>query len=207
VLTTAFLFGLLGSFHCALMCGPLAVAGCRTAQSAIGYFAGRALVYACVGALFGSLGEHAQHRLPIGLLQGIMLGAVALAALAKGVRLLWPRTSELVPLRRPPGQFGALLARLMPRRGLSLGLATGALPCGFLAGGWALAAAGGSPMTGALVMLVFSLATLPSLAASLLLAGRARWRPSPAVAGLLWCGLALWIALRPLIAHAAHRGH
>lgn len=203
MLMTAFVFGFLGSFHCALMCGPLALAGCTTRRTTFGYFAGRAIVYAFAGALFGSLGEHAQHRLPIGAVQTGLLLAVAVLALIKGVRLLLPR-HDLVPLRKPPSRVGELLARVVPRRGLALGLATGVLPCGFLAGAWALAASTGNPLSGALVMIVFSLATLPSLAASLLV--RARFRPTPAVAGVLWCALALWIGLRPLLAHA-HGGH
>ena len=203
MLITAFVFGLLGSFHCALMCGPLALAGCTGRRATFGYFAGRALIYAFAGALFGALGEHAQHRLPIGAIQTGLLLAVAMLALVKGIRLLLPR-SDLVQLRRPPSPAGQLFARLLPRRGLALGLATGVLPCGFLAGGWALAASTGDALSGALVMLVFALATLPSLAASLLVAGR--FRPTPAVAGMLWCALAVWIALRPLLAYA-HGGH
>jgi uncharacterized protein len=203
MLMTAFVFGLLGSFHCALMCGPLALAGCSTRRTTFGYFAGRALVYACAGALFGSLGEHAQHRLPIGAVQTGLLLAVAGLALLKGIRLLWPR-SELVQLRKPPSPLGQMLARVLPRRGLALGLATGILPCGFLAGAWALAASTGNALSGALTMVAFSLATLPALAASLLVARR--WRPKPALAGMLWCALALWIGLRPLLMHA-HGGH
>jgi sulfite exporter TauE/SafE len=206
MLVTVFVFGLLGSFHCALMCGPLTLAGCAHRHGTLGYFAGRAFVYTFAGALLGSLGEHAQHRLPIGAVQDGVLLMVAVPALIKGVRLMLPR-SDRVRLRKPPSQFGQMLARLVPRRGLALGLATGALPCGFLAGAWALAASTGNPVSGALVMLVFSLATLPALAANLLVTERVRWRPTPAVAGALWCALALWIALRPLLTHAAHGGH
>jgi uncharacterized protein len=200
---TAFVFGLLGSFHCTLMCGPLVVAGCTSRRTTFGYFAGRAIVYAFSGALFGSLGEHAQHRLPIGAVQTGLLLAVAALALAKGIRLLWPR-GDLVQLRKPPSALARLLGRILPRRGLALGLATGVLPCGFLAGAWALAASTGDAFSGALTMLVFSLATLPALAASLLVARR--WRPTPAIAGMLWCALALWVGLRPLLVHA-HGGH
>jgi sulfite exporter TauE/SafE len=203
VLITAFVFGLLGSFHCALMCGPLALAGCNSRRTTFGYFAGRAVIYSFAGALFGALGEHAQHRLPIGAIQTGLLLAVAMLALVKGIRLLLPRR-ELVQLRTPPSPAGQFFAGLLPRRGLALGLATGLLPCGFLAGGWALAASTGDALAGALVMLVFALATLPALAGSLLL--RNRWRPTPAVAGMLWCALAVWIAIRPLLTHA-HGGH
>jgi sulfite exporter TauE/SafE len=206
MLITAFVFGLLGSFHCALMCGPLALAGCSSQRRTLGYFGGRALVYTLSGAIFGSLGEHAQHRMPIGTFQSSVLLAVALLAFVKGLRIL-VRRERLVRLRKQPPARASLLVAILPRRGLALGLATGFLPCGLLAGGWALAASAGHALSGALAMLVFSLATLPSLAASLLVATRVRWRPSPNVAGVLWCALALWIGLRPLFAHAMHGGH
>jgi sulfite exporter TauE/SafE len=206
MLITAFVFGFLGSFHCALMCGPLALAGGSSRRATFGYFAGRGLVYALIGAIFGNLGGHAQHRLPIGTLQSGLLLAVAVLAFLKGLRML-VRRERLVRLRRQPRRGAAWLADLLPRRGMALGLVTGLLPCGFLAGAWALAASTGDALAGALVMLVFSLATLPSLAATLLVAARVRWRPTPMVAGVLWCTLGLWIGLRPLFSHAAHGGH
>jgi sulfite exporter TauE/SafE len=193
------------------MCGPLALAGCTRAgrvhaRGAAGYFLGRAAAYTFAGALFGSLGAHAEHWLPLGTLQPALLFIVAVCALAKGLRLLlvrWRRPGlplAVVPLRRP-SLLQRVWAPIRPQRALALGLVTGALPCGLLAGGWALAAASASPLVGAAVMAVFSLATLPALSASLI---ATRIRLSPTSAGVLWCALALWIGVRPLFGHVAH---
>lgn len=208
---TALATGALGSAHCAAMCGPLAVAGCTRGQrvagsDALGYFGGRVVAYATVGAVVGHLGRHALCILPMGVLEGIAIAAVALAAAYRGVTLLRGKgTGEgLVALRRKRagGGIWALLGELWPRRGLGLGLATGVMPCGLLLPAWALAAGTASALSGAAVMAVFSLATLPGLLVPL--AGRRLLQrivdrlPRRAF-GLAWCALAAWIAVRPLL--------
>jgi sulfite exporter TauE/SafE len=50
-----------------------------------------------------------------------------------------------------------------PQDGLLLGRVLGFLPCGFLYGALAVAAASGSALRGALAMLAFGLGTVPSL--------------------------------------------
>jgi sulfite exporter TauE/SafE len=188
--------GFLGSFHCAFMCGPLLAAGCAARRrDALPYFAGRAVAYLFAGAVFGQLGAHAAHRFSSAA--SVLTGIVAALALLHGLKLLFARRPrELVPLGR---RRSFDLASLIPRRALPLGLVTGALPCGLLASGWALAAASGHPLHGAIVMLAFSVATAPALAASLLVSLPAlRRRVSPTWQGVSWCALALLLALRPL---------
>jgi sulfite exporter TauE/SafE len=219
ILTGAAAFGFLGSLHCAFMCGPLAVAGCgaghahRRSSTAL-YFGGRALSYIFAGAAFGALGAHIGCFIRLTTLQQTLLGAVAVMAIMKGVTLslgLRSRSPELTQLGRPSRfrRAARAMASLGPRRALSLGLLTGALPCGLLAGAWSLAAATGHPLHGALVMGVFSAATAPALAASLVstrLAGRSRLVSSTRTQGLLWCALGLWIVARSLFEHGAHHG-
>ena len=61
---TAFFLGLVGSLHCAVMCGPLVLAVSRmgaarlpaTASQLI-YHAGRIAAYCAIGALFGAVGK------------------------------------------------------------------------------------------------------------------------------------------------------
>ena len=217
---TALATGALGSAHCAAMCGPLAVAGCSRGQAvsgrdAMGYFTGRLVAYATVGAVMGHLGRHALCILPMGVLEGIAIAAVALAAAYRGVTLLRGRNGRaeregLVWLGRKPAraQAGvragalAMLSELWPRRGLGLGLATGVMPCGLLLPAWALAAGTASAAAGATVMAVFSVATLPGLLVPLagrrLLQHMVERLPKSAY-GVMWCALAAWIAARPLL--------
>ncbi len=218
-LVTALATGALGSAHCAAMCGPLAVAGCSrgggvAGRDAAGYFAGRLVGYATVGAVMGHLGHHALCILPMNALEGIAIAAVGIAAAYRGISLLrgQPRAPALVALRarRPGAGALAMLAELWPRRGLGLGLATAILPCGLLLPAWALAAGTASAPAGALVMAVFSVATVPGLLVALLgrrLLQRVVERLPRSAHGLLWCALAAWIAVRPLlvVSGACHR--
>ena len=216
-LAAALATGVVGSVHCAAMCGPLAVAGCTRANriaraDAAGYFAGRFVSYALAGAVLGQLGAHALCRLPVGAAQAVATVAVALAAAWRGVVLLRQRRPRAAP-RLPPAprpaaaRADAWLLSLFPRRGLGLGLATGVLPCGMLLTGWTLAASSGSGPGGALVMATFSLATLPGLLAPLAgrrIVQRALDRLPAAAYGAAWLVLAAWLAARPLLSTVHH---
>lgn len=215
-LAAALASGLLGSLHCAAMCGPLAVAGCSRdgrvdRRAAAGYFAARTAAYAGVGGLMGAIGEHALCRLPMGTVQTVAGAGVAAALGVRGVGVLvrhrWPRGARARPLgKRRPSLLARVLGRL-PRRGALLGAVTAILPCGMLVPAWLIAGATASPLDGALVMLAFSAASAPGLIAPL--AGRrlldmlARRVPA-SVHGLAWIALALWVVMRPLL-NAAHQ--
>ena len=202
----AALMGLFGSLHCAGMCGPLAVAGCagpRRAKDAFAYLFGRMIAYATGGAVVGQLGHHALCMLPVETTGHVVVALMAGPAAFRGVQLLRARSGAQAPLklRRAPRRAAlSWIASLLPRRGLGLGLATGLLPCGLLLSGLALAASTTDPSTGALVMVSLSVATLPGLigpiAGGRLLVNLSR-RLSLRQTGLLWCALALWLAMRP----------
>lgn len=202
ILTAALATGLVGSLHCPLMCGPLAVAGCarggRLSKLDVGmYLGGRLLSYAFVGALCGAIGQHALCVLPLVTVQTIALVLVGAFAFVQGLRILWPRRT-VVRIRRAPGPLARALQRFLPRRGGALGLATGFLPCGMLVPVWMLAASSGDALSGAAAMAVFWAATAPALL--LPLVGGSLLRRIPVrVQGAAWCALAVWIAVRPLL--------
>src|SRR5687768_311647 len=115
-LTAALTMGLLGSVHCAAMCGPLVVGGCRDRRETAGYFGGRALAYSLAGALFGSLGRSFSF-------DPIWTWILAALALAYGLTFFRrPRDRTLVQLPRRSGL--RFFARLLPKQGLGLGLAS-----------------------------------------------------------------------------------
>jgi sulfite exporter TauE/SafE len=218
ILAGAAAFGFLGSLHCALMCGPLAVAGCgagrefRWSSSAL-YFGGRLTSYAFAGAAFGALGAQLGCVIHLEELQRALLVMVASLALVRGIRLSLggARTTPLVHLGRPSiaRRVARWVAANLPKRGLTLGIVTGILPCGLLAGGWSLAAATGHPVRGMLVMTVFFVATSPALLASVWASGFAhfaRLTSSTRWQGALWCVLAFWMVARSLLPHGAHHG-
>lgn len=212
---TALATGVLGSAHCAAMCGPLAVAGCSSGNTlsprrVAGYFVGRTIAYTTVGAVLGHLGHHALCLLPMAVLEAIAITLVAGAAAHRGFTLLRrrappPTLLQLGAKRTKP--FLGVVAGLLPRRGLGLGLATGVMPCGLLLPAWALAAGTASAPAGAAVMAVFSFATLPGLVVPLAgrrLLQRMLSRLPASFYGVAWCALALWIAARPLLRATGH---
>jgi uncharacterized protein len=164
---------LLGSVHCAGMCGGfVAIAGDGTRGKArwvsqLSYNAGRLLSYTVLGALAGSLGravDLAGNAAGIGRVAALVSGSLmilwGMGALleTQGVRVFrgrWtlPRrvTSALASVRRLPAAW----------RGLVLGLSTTLLPCGWLYAFAVTAAGTASPAQGALLMAAFWLGNLP----------------------------------------------
>jgi len=172
---SVFVASLLGSAHCAGMCGGFvcfyAGADARVRPLAhLAYNGGRLLSYATLGALAGVLGagvEQAGATVGIGRAAGVVAGAMmvlwGVARLLETLRLPLPRLARvpapaLAPLMRAARAWPAEL------RGLAIGLLSTLLPCGWLYVFAASAAATGSAARGALVMVVFWSGTLPVMA-------------------------------------------
>lgn len=152
---------LLGSGHCATMCGPLVFASrLQTHASRVTYHLARLLVYAAFGALAGGMGASLLSD-PLtevtGALATLLAASVALTLLIRPM-LQWvsPRLLRNVTQPRPtrPGEAA---------RAASLGLATAFLPCGWLHLFVGVSAASGSAARGAILLFVFGLGTVPSL--------------------------------------------
>lgn len=165
---SAIVLGLVGSLHCAGMCGPLALALPVTGNTAAGlilgrlaYNGGRVATYAVMGIVFGAIG---QTLLLAGFQRwvSIGLGILLLASLVASRRLaLWQPVTLLV------GQLKTRMAGLLRQRSLLslsvLGLLNGLLPCGLVYVAAAGATATGDVVAGALYMAVFGLGTVPMM--------------------------------------------
>ncbi|MGV3754118.1 MAG: sulfite exporter TauE/SafE family protein [Verrucomicrobiota bacterium] len=165
-LWTAFMLGLVGSLHCAGMCGPLAlalpVAGKTRGDFVLGrvlYNLGRILTYTGIGAVFGLVGQSfalAGFQKWVSLVAGvaILLGLVASTRIGLGL----PITKSVMWLKSSVGRllqqrtFGSLFL---------LGSLNGLLPCGLVYVAAAAAAATGSLQMGVLSMATFGVGTLP----------------------------------------------
>jgi uncharacterized protein len=167
---------LLGSLHCAGMCGGFVALyagdpGRRDGVMAghIAYNLGRLMAYAALGALAGTLGA----ALDLG---GGLLGFQRVAAALAGAFIaLWGAVLLLESLGKRVPRFGPpswlqgsvsrgvrLIAGWRPvTRALAVGLLTGCLPCGWLYAFVVTAAGTGSAAVGAALMTVFWLGTLP----------------------------------------------
>jgi len=167
VLYSAFILGLLGSFHCLGMCGPLAFslpkAGFHELTVLSGrliYNAGRIISYAIIGGVLGLIGKGIfltgfQHGL------SITLGVILL------VGLVFPRVFKWNFFYSFPNKVKARIIPLFRKRGLSfsflVGLMNGFLPCGLVYMAVAGALATGEPFLGMQFMILFGLGTLPMM--------------------------------------------
>ncbi len=179
LVATVFVASLLGSLHCAGMCGGFVTfyagadpsRGWRRGISHVAYNGGRLITYAILGAVFGALGQAVDVA---GSLAGVgriaFVGAAVLMILwgiwalllALDVRL--PRLPVPAFLLQRSRRLFEGLGRKTPvvRAGL-LGLSSTFLPCGWLYAYAVMAAGTGSPWKGMAVMAVFWLGTVPIL--------------------------------------------
>lgn len=169
-LWTAFTIGLLGSFHCIGMCGPIALAlpfrtesKFTTIANVLLYNFGRALTYSFLGALLGIVGKGIalsgyQQGLSIALGVMLLLMAVFTINIDKWVQ-------KVGYIRRFSGWVNTHLARLLRQNGmatmLGIGVLNGFLPCGFVYIGLAGALTTSGILQGALFMALFGLGTIP----------------------------------------------
>ena len=167
---TAFLLGLVGSLHCAGMCGPLALALPQGKGSVPGYLAGRfaynlgrIITYSLMGLMFGSVGR----LLMLAGVQrwvSISLGLLLIIGLFTSRRLaLWRPVTALVDELKK--QLGMLLRKRSLISLAMLGLLNGLLPCGLVYVAGAGATATGHMLAGAEYMAMFGLGTLPMMLA------------------------------------------
>lgn len=167
---SGFLIGLVGSFHCVGMCGPIAMALPLPEQSffakTVGttlYNIGRAITYAVMGIIFGLLGK-----------SFVMVGWQQYVSIAVGVGILlyifFPKIYARFSFKI--GFLDRMIAMLKSKMGLlfskksytalfGIGLLNGLLPCGFVYAGIAGAIALANPFDSMLFMFLFGLGTFP----------------------------------------------
>jgi uncharacterized protein len=185
LLATVAVSAVVGSLHCAAMCGPLMslyADGARW-RPHLAHAAGRGAAYVSVGVLAGGVGGAIDLA---GRALSVQRAAWTLGAIAVIVAGMLGIAAALgVPLRVSGGRtFQRGLIRLRARRPAAraalVGLLSAALPCGWLWAFVAVAAGTGHPLRGGAVMAVFWLGTLPmmlglgAIAAPLLARLRAR---------------------------------
>lgn len=165
---TAFLTGLVGSFHCIGMCGPIALAlpdaGKSLGQKLTGrilYNAGRIITYSILGMLLGWAGfglKLAGMQQSVSIASGVII--IVMVVFASGViekRIGNP--FRLIPQKGIHWLFhsGNNFALLL------IGLLNGLLPCGFVYVGLMGSVATQSVTGGALFMTFFGLGTFPMM--------------------------------------------
>lgn len=211
LLLAVFGASLLGSLHCAGMCGGI-VALCSSRGASLldqlAYHGARGMTYTLVGALAGSLGSALDLGGRLLGLQQWVAWVTGLALIVAGGFALWRarggRTPRLVAALAPRlrGRLNGAIAAgadLPPRSyALLLGLLTPLLPCGWLYV-FAIAAAGtASPLRGAALMAVFWLGTIPilfALALGLRAAANRLRGVAPTLGGVVLVGVGLLLVV------------
>jgi uncharacterized protein len=219
LILAVFLASLLGSLHCAGMCGGLMAFAVGLGGGAKGdrgflhvaYHGGRLATYTLLGVLAGFMGAAVD-------LGGGLVGVQRAAAAFAGAVIIGFGVIALLKLRgvqvRRLGLPGVLQRRVVGahrlamdlpplHRALFIGLLTTLLPCGWLYA-FAITAAGtASPMWGAATMAVFWAGTLPilvSLGAGVQLLMGSLGRRLPVITALMLIGVGVFtVAERMLI--------
>jgi len=175
---TAFTIGLVGSFHCIGMCGPIAFALPTKSSAAhhkvisgIVYNVGRITTYVLFGLLFGVVGQGISTA---GSQQtiSIILGCVFILAvfIPKSVLNKIDPTSVIgFYLSSVKNSLGKLLKSSSISNLVLIGLLNGLLPCGLVYAAIGGSIATGSAVEGAFFMMAFGLGTLPMMFTAVLL--------------------------------------
>lgn len=167
-----FVIGLITSVHCVAMCGGIGLYQSlpKKGQSQnivfpILYNLGRVCSYTAIGFVLGLMGSvigGGNVAVPV-IVQGGIKIIAGLVMVIMGINML-----GIFPwLRRLSIHMPAGVARFIGQKSRQasgpfiVGLLNGLMPCGPLQAMWIVAFASGSPVSGALSMLMFSLGTVP----------------------------------------------
>lgn len=170
ILYSALLLGLMGSFHCIGMCGPIAISlplrGKNQFQKISGgilYNLGRTVTYGLMGAVFGLIGQGFEI---IGFQQWISIAMGTLMILSVIVPSIFKNINagKHIPFT---GAVRKGIQNLFAKRSFGglffIGLLNGLLPCGLVYLAIAGAIGTGNFTYGVLFMVLFGLGTLPMM--------------------------------------------
>jgi sulfite exporter TauE/SafE len=169
VVLAAFTMGLLGSFHCVGMCGPLALSLPLNNDSywakfsgTFLYNAGRVVTYAVFGLLFGTLGKTVAvfgFQQWLSIILGLLI--IIFIILPKKVSSLNSNNYSAHFFKKIRSSLGQLFIKKNYSSLFFIGLLNGLLPCGLVYMAAAGAVATGDILNSVLFMTFFGLGTLP----------------------------------------------
>ena len=172
MLFTAFIFGLISSFHCIGMCGPIAMMlpvdrnnQAKKVTQIITYHLGRLFAYSTIGFIFGLLGKGF-------LLAGMQQKMSIFIGIAMILIILIPEKvvanynfSKLIfkVISKIKTTLGSQFKNKSYKSLFTIGLLNGFLPCGMVYVALFGAIAMQSPTLGILYMVLFGLGTVPMM--------------------------------------------
>lgn len=175
---SAIILGLLGSFHCLGMCGPIAFVlpldrhnKERRVFQIVLYHLGRLLSYSFIGFIFGWIGKGLylagfQQRI------SIFIGVLMILVVLIPVRI-FNKYNFSKPLYITIGKVKSLLGKSLKKKStkafLSIGILNGFLPCGMVYMALIGSMAAGNSYQGAFYMFLFGLGTIPLMTSAVYL--------------------------------------
>ncbi len=170
MIVSAFILGLLGSFHCVGMCGPIAFMlpvdhtnpYKKAFQISIYHF-GRLLSYSIIGLAFGLVGNSLyifglqQH---LSIIIGIIMIVIVIIPYKTFNKYNFSKPIYKV-ISKVKNALGKELQKKTPDTFLTIGFLNGFLPCGLVYMALFAAIATGSTLQGGFYMLLFGLGTIP----------------------------------------------
>ena len=178
MIVSAIIFGLLGSFHCVGMCGPIAFMlpvdrtnSFKKISQILAYHIGRLLAYAIIGLCFGLIGKSLNI---FGLQQqlSILIGVLMIVVI-----LIPVHTFNTYNLSKPVFTFiskiktalGTALKKKTADTFLTIGFLNGFLPCGLVYMAVFASIAIGNAWQSSLYMVLFGLGTIPLMTTAIYL--------------------------------------
>lgn len=178
MLWSAIILGLLGSFHCIGMCGPIAFmlpvdrsnSSKKIAQISIYHF-GRLLAYSLIGLVFGLVGKSLYI---FGLQQQL---SIVIGVLMIIIVLIPVHTFNKYNLSKPlykliskvKSALGKALKKKTADTFLTIGFLNGFLPCGLVYMAVFASITTGNTLLGSLYMILFGLGTIPLMTSAIYL--------------------------------------
>ncbi|WP_035336579.1 sulfite exporter TauE/SafE family protein [Dokdonia sp. PRO95] len=178
MLWSALIFGLLGSFHCVGMCGPIAFmlpvdrkSPVKRAFQLMSYHAGRILTYSVLGLVFGIVGK-SFNLFGIQQQLSIIIGVLMIVVILIPTKI-FNKYNFSRPLYKAVGKvkssMGTALKKKDPGTFFTIGYLNGLLPCGLVYMAIFGALASGGAWEGGLYMAVFGLGTIPLMTTAIYL--------------------------------------
>ena len=174
MLYSAFIFGLISSFHCIGMCGPIAMMlpvdrnnEAKKVTQIITYHIGKLTAYGILGLIFGLLGRSfylAGMQQQLSIIVGVLMIVVALVP-----EKVFAKYNFSKPVYRIISKVKSSLGQQFKNKSykslFTIGLLNGFLPCGMVYVAIFGAIAMQSVSLGVLYMLLFGIGTIPMLTA------------------------------------------
>ena len=178
MLWSAFILGLLGSFHCIGMCGPIAFLlpvdrtnSLKKFTQVLSYHIGRLFTYSLIGLVFGLIGKSLYI---FGLQQqlSIIIGIIMIVAVLIPTQLS-NKLKPFQPIYRIISKVKSGLGNALKKKTidtfLTIGFLNGFLPCGLVYMAVFASLATGQAVMGSFYMILFGLGTVPLMTAAVYL--------------------------------------